>query len=217
MKLHKLASLIVSIFAIWQHPLYADDQPPTPPQTHSLVHATKLGAALDQPGVPVTTNLDQAGSIPGKRTQLVRGIYPVTKDFTLYINGISIKSTDPNGLTAKGLEIKIAFTIKGGGYKNVIAMSQFVDAEDIPKLQRFLATMETEAQTKTRDDKDHLESTFITPGSTTFGFVRNGNKGSDYYVLNMPSTMYDFRLKSGSDVVKLQAFVNDAATWVQTH
>lgn len=141
----------------------------------------------------------------------------MTKDFTLYINGLSVKSTDPNGLTAKGLEIKIAFTIKGGNYKNVIVLSRFVDAEDIPKLQQFLATTEAEAQVKTHDDKDHTESTYITPGSTTFGFVRNGSKGSDYYVFNAPNTVYDFHLKSGNDVAKIQTFVNDAAAWVQMH
>ena len=217
MNLCKVVFLIVFVLVACQQPIYADDQPSTASQPQSLTHATKLGAALDQPGIPITISREQAGSISGKISQLVRGIYPVAKDFTLYVNGLSVTSSDSAALTAKGLEIKIAYTIKGGNYKNIFVSSRFVDVDDIPKLQQFIATMEAEAIVKTRDEKDHTENTYITPGYTTFGFVRNGRKDSDYYVLNAPNTVYDFRLKSGNDVAKLQSIVNDAATWVQSH
>ena len=215
MKICQYALLTLSIVALCQQSLQADNQPPSPPLMHSATHATKIGAALDQPGIPITIIQNQAGSIPGKRTQIVRGIYPVTKDFSLYINGLSVRSSDPNGLTAKGLEIKIAFTIKGGSFKNVMVESRFIDNDDIPKLQQFLTTMEADAKSKTHDEKDHTESTYITPGSTTFGFARNGKEDTDYYVLDAPNTVYDFHFKSGNDIAKMQEYVNDAATWIQ--
>ncbi len=198
------------LIAITPGSAFADDQPPTPLMGHSATHVTQIASAMDQPGVPTTTRRQNFGRLDGKRHQVVRGIYPVTEEFVLYINSVSINPTDSSGLSAKGLEIKIACTIRGGGFKKVMVESRYVDSTDIPKLQQFIDTMASEA-TSPNADGDSASGSYLTKGGTTLSYQRNGKDDTDFQVANDSVSAYTFDLKSPSDMAVLKKTVDDAA------
>ena len=217
MKLSKItfSSLALLLLIVNTATLYADDQPPTPPVVHSIDHGTRLAAALDQPGEVVTKNQQEFGNMLGKTHQIARGIYPIKERYALYINGVTVSSSDEKGISASGIEIKEALTISGGNLRQTHVSSQYVDTPDIAKLQAFVTTMYAEAG-KPPLDGDNSEGTYTTPGGTTLSYQHNGNKETEFSLQNEPKEVWVFRFTSPKDIAQFKQAVDAAAVWVNS-
>ncbi len=212
LSLQTLFTTALAFLVISTGMLHADDQPPSPPVVHSLEHKTNLGAALDQPDVIVTKNQQEFGNMLGKTHQLARGMYPIKRRYALYINGISVNTSDPKGISAAGIEVKEAVTISGGNFRQTDVDSRYVDAPDISKFQFFVNAMEIEAE-KSPQDGDNSEGTYTTPGGTTLIYQHNGKRETDFSLQNESQDVWIFRFSSSKDIAKFKQAVDTAAVW----
>jgi hypothetical protein len=195
----------------------ADSLPPTPPPYHSD-SPTRLEQVLNQADMPVSAYRTGFGSFPGKEVDIVDNDnrdYNVD-DPRLYVNGIVVKTGEDNTAQLAGLEFEVSETISNRVVSNTDVSARYVDAADIPSLQKFLATMAQVAES-TPQSGANSEVTFQTPGGTTFYYQQNGSHSPDFAIVNGSGSYYTFFFQKLGDVEKFKNDVDQAAAWVTQH